>query len=150
MKLEQLRKIIREEVRAAVKAELQDMLTEAVKVASTPNINDSKNSYREVKQKDLKRTWSTGELNTGTIPLQEMINQTRESMTSDEYRNVINGTSDMVKKPNFASTMANTMGISESPRPMPGIDISQFDFVKKAGAVYNRSIEKDKEKLVIA
>jgi|TARA_R100000030_G_scaffold77251_1_gene60126 hypothetical protein len=150
MKLEQLRKIIREEVRAAVKAELQDMLTEAVKVASTPNINDSKNSYREVKQKDLKRTWSTGELNTGTIPLQEMINQTRESMTSDEYRNVINGTSDMVKKPNFASTMANTMGISESPRPMPGIDISQFDFVKKAGAVYNRSIEKDKEKLGIA
>tara|TARA_R100000027_G_C2219148_1_gene85506 strand:- start:447 stop:827 length:381 start_codon:yes stop_codon:yes gene_type:complete len=126
------------------------MLTEAVKVASTPNINDSKNSYREVKQKDLKRTWSTGELNTGTIPLQEMINQTRESMTSDEYRNVINGTSDMVKKPNFASTMANTMGISESPRPMPGIDISQFDFVKKAGAVYNRSIEKDKEKLGIA
>ena len=150
MKLEQLRKIIREEVRAAIKAELQDMLTEAVKVASTPNINDSKNSYREVKQKDLKRTWSTGELNTGTIPLQEMINQTRESMTSDEYRNVINGTSDMVKKPNFASTMANTMGISESPRPMPGIDISQFDFVKKAGAVYNRSIEKDKEKLGIA
>lgn len=150
MKLEQLRKIIREEVRAAVKAELQDMLTEAVKVASTPNINDSKNSYREVKQKDLKRTWSTGELNTGTIPLQEMINQTRESMTSGEYRNVINGTSDMVKKPNFASTMANTMGISESPRPMPGIDISQFDFVKKAGAVYNRSIEKDKEKLGIA
>ena len=32
MKLDQLRKIIREEVRAAVKEELQDMLTEAVKI----------------------------------------------------------------------------------------------------------------------
>jgi|TARA_R100000027_G_scaffold50156_1_gene38865 hypothetical protein len=150
MKLEQLRKIIREEVRAAVKAELQDMLTEAVKVASTPNINDSKNSYREVKQKDLKRTWSTGELNPGTVPLQEMLNQTRESMTRDEYRNVINGTSDMVKKPNFASSMASSMGIGESSRPMPGLDISQFDFVKKAGAVYNKSIEIDKGKLGIS
>ena len=37
MKLEQLRKIIREEVRAAVKEELQEMLNEAVKVASTPS-----------------------------------------------------------------------------------------------------------------
>jgi len=149
MKLEQLRKIIREEVKAAVKEELQDMLTEAVKAASTPDINDSKNNYREVKQKDLKRTWSTGNMNTGTVPLQEMLNQTKASMTSDEYRNVISGTSDMVKKPNFASSMASSMGIGESSRPMPGLDISQFDFVKKAGAVYNKSIEKDKAKLGI-
>ena len=33
MKLDQLRKIIREEVRAAVKEELQDILNEAVKAA---------------------------------------------------------------------------------------------------------------------
>ena len=36
MKLDQLRKIIREEVRAAVKEELQEVMNEAVKVASTP------------------------------------------------------------------------------------------------------------------
>ena len=36
MKLDELRKIIREEVRSAVKDEIQDMLTEAVKVASAP------------------------------------------------------------------------------------------------------------------
>src|SRR6056300_985223 len=36
MKLDQLRKIIREEVRAAVKEELQDVINEAVKIASTP------------------------------------------------------------------------------------------------------------------
>jgi len=27
---------------------------------------------------------------------------------------------------------------------MPGIDISKLDFVKKAGAIYNASLEKDK------
>ena len=37
MKLDQLRKIIREEVRAAVKEELQEVMNEAVKAASTPN-----------------------------------------------------------------------------------------------------------------
>ena len=36
MKLDVLRKIIREEVRAAVKEELQDMLNEAVRYASKP------------------------------------------------------------------------------------------------------------------
>ena len=36
MKLDTLRKVIREEVKAAIKEELQDMLTEAVKVASEP------------------------------------------------------------------------------------------------------------------
>ena len=36
MKLDQLRKIIREEVRSAVKEELQDVMNEAVKYASTP------------------------------------------------------------------------------------------------------------------
>ena len=41
MKLNQLRKIIREEVKAAVKEELQDILNEAVKVASTPT-NEAK------------------------------------------------------------------------------------------------------------
>ena len=37
MKLDQLRKIIREEVRAAFKEELSEVLTEAVKIASEPN-----------------------------------------------------------------------------------------------------------------
>ena len=62
MKLDTLRKVIREEVKAAIKEELQDMLTEAVKVASTPtstNVQKS-NDYKPVVQKDLKRTWSSG------------------------------------------------------------------------------------------
>jgi hypothetical protein len=38
------------------------------------------------------------------------------------------------------------MGMTEQKGPMPGLDISQFDFVKKAGQVYKKSVEKDKQK----
>ena len=146
MKANELRKLIREEVRAAVKEELQDMLTEAVKAASAPDINNSKNNYREVKQKDLKRTWSVGKMNPGTVPLEEMLNQTRASMSGEDYRNVVHGTSGMVKKPNFASNIATDMGLTENSGPVTGIDISKLDFVKNAKAVLDKSYEKDRNK----
>ena len=140
MKLDQLRKIIREEVKAAVKEELQDMLTEAIRVASQPEAEPSvqkfKSSNKISKTKSIK----------SSDPIQEMINQTKATMTNEEYKNVFAGTSDMVQKPNFASTMASSMGMVDSGRPTPGLDISQFDFVKKAGAVYKASLEKDKQK----
>ena len=143
MKLDQLRKIIREEVRSAVKDELQEMLNEAVKTASAP----SPQEYKAVKQTDLKRTWSTGRMNSGTVPLEEMLNMTQQEMTGEDYRNVINANSSMVKKPNFASNVATSMGLTESSGPMPGIDISKLDFVGKAKAIYDKSIEKDKNRL---
>ena len=149
MKLDQLRKIIREEVRAAVKEELQEVMNEAVRIASAPNV-ESTNKYKPVTQKDLTRTWSTGEINPGTVPIQELLSQTKANMTSEEYKNVYAGTSDMIQKPNFASMMAGNMGMTPTAGPQPGLDISQFDFVKKAGAVYNKSIQKDKEKYGVA
>ena len=145
MKLDQLRKIIREEVRAAVKEELQEMLNEAVKHASKPDKQVS--GYKQVKQKDLKRSWSTGRMNPGTVPLEEMLNMTKASMTGEDYRNVVSADSGMVKKPNFASSMASNMGMTENAGPMPGIDISKLDFVKNAKAIYDKSVEKDKAKL---
>ena len=42
----------------------------------------------------------------------------------------------MVKKPNFASSMASTMGMTGN---QPGIDISQLDFVKNAKTIYSLS-----------
>ena len=143
MKLDQLRKIIREEVRSAVKDELQEMLNEAVKAASAPSTQE----YKEVKQKDLKRTWSTGRMNPGTVPLEEMLSMTKEEMTGEDYKNVVNADSSMVKKPNFASNVATSMGLTESSGPMPGIDISKLDFVGKAKAIYDKSLEKDKNRL---
>jgi hypothetical protein len=140
MKLDQLRKIIREEVKAAVKEELQDMLNEAVRAASQPQAKQvtQYESYKPVEVKNPKPTY--------TDPIMEMLSQTKASMTESEYRSIYAGTSDMVQKPNFASMMATNMGMTESKGPQPGLDISQFDFVKKAAAVYNKSVQKDKEK----
>ena len=144
MKLDQLRKIIREEVRAAVKEELQDILNEAVKVASTPG-----NGMTAV-PKGQKKKWSVGKSATldemlgnqkpkttnikfsKNKNIQSMLEQTRQSMTNEDYQQVYAGDSSMVKKPNFASSVANNMGMGGN---QPGIDISQLDFVKKAKSV---------------
>ena len=123
MKANELRKLIREEVKKAVKEELQDMLNEAVKYASTPNKTGMGNSYRPITQKDVKRTWSTGPLNPGTIPLEEMLQQTAKTMSQEDYRNVVSSDSSMVKKPNFASSMASSMGMTENSGPTVGLDI---------------------------
>ena len=98
MKLDQLRKIIREEVKSAIKEELQEMLNEAVKVASMPTAKTD--SYTPVTQKDISKTWSTGKINTGTVPLEEMINQTKAEMTNEDYKTIINANS--TSAPNFA------------------------------------------------
>ena len=144
MKLDQLRKIIREEVKAAVKEELQEMLTEAVRVASQPDAKPNVQKFEpQTKIQEVHTAKSSD-------PIAEMINQTKATMNNEEYRNVISGTSDMVQKPNFAEMMASNMGMVDSGRPAPGLDISQFDFVKKAGAVYKASVEKDKQKYGVA
>src|SRR5210317_1345553 len=101
MKLDQLRKIIREEVRAAVKEELQDILNEAVKAASTPS-----GGMKEV-PKGQKKKWSIGksatldEMLTNQKPkatnikfsnnknIQSMLEMTKQSMTGEEYQQVI-------------------------------------------------------------
>ena len=145
MKLDQLRKIIREEVRAAVKEELQEVMNEAVKYASTPDkpALQKTSGYKPITQKDVKQTWSTGKLNKGTIPLEEMLNQTAQQMSGDDARNF---SQSGVKKPNFASSMGAQMGMTENAGPMPGIDISKLDFVSKAKKVYDASIQKDKNR----
>ena len=146
MKLDTLRKVIREEVKAAIKEELQDMLTEAVKVASTPtttNVQKS-NNYKPVVQKDLKRTWSSGKINSGTVPLEEMLNQTAGEMTNEDYKQITNSGSNPTSP--ATSTLANQMGLTENSGPMPGIDISKLDFVSKAKSVLDASYKKDKNR----
>ena len=146
MKLDTLRKVIREEVKAAIKEELQDMLTEAVKIASTPastNVQKS-NDYKPVVQKDLKKTWSTGKISKGTIPLEEMLNQTAGEMTNEDYKQITNSGSNPTSP--ATSTLANQMGLTENSGPMPGIDISKLDFVSKAKSVLDASYKKDKNR----
>ena len=149
MKLDTLRKVIREEVKAAIKEELQDMLTEAVKIASTPastNVQKS-NDYKPVVQKDLKKTWSTGKISKGTIPLEEMLNQTAGEMTNEDYKHITNSVSNPTSP--ATSTLANQMGLTENSGPMPGIDISKLDFVSKAKSVLDASYKKDKNRVPV-
>jgi hypothetical protein len=140
MKIDQLRRIIREEVRSAIKEELQDILVEAVTVASKPDSVTLNNAPKELKPEPKK--WSFGKNKT----LDEMLNQTAQSMTSDEYRNIYAGNSNMVSKPNFASAMATQMNVEKN-GPMPGLDISKLDFVGKAKSVLDAANKKDKQRV---
>ena len=134
MKLDQLRKIIREEVRAAVKEELQEVMNEAVKYASTPN------KMQQVPKGQPKK-WSVGK----SATLDEMLQATRENMTGEDAKNIMGYQSPTA--PSIASSMASQMGMTQPSGPMPGIDISKLDFVSKAKSVLDASYAKDRTKI---
>lgn len=139
MKLDQLRKIIREEVKAAVKEEVQDMLIEAVKVASTPQTN-----LKEVEApKNSNLKWSTPA--TGNKSLDEMLTSTRQSMTSEDFKSVGSFDSSKIAKPNFASSMATQMQRQGGDAGISFAEIPGFD-PAKAKAVLDASLQKDKFK----
>lgn len=134
MKLDQLRKIIREEVRAAVKEELQEVMNEAVKYASTPN------KMQQVPKGQPKK-WSVGK----SATLDEMLRATRENMTGEDAKNIMGYQPPTA--PSMASSMATQMGMTQPSGPMPGIDISKLDFVSKAKSVLDASYAKDRTKI---
>lgn len=162
MKIDQLRQIIREEVRAAVKEELQDVITEAVKIASTPSkmqpAPQAGTSEWSAAKKPSKQELAEM-IGLKTPPkatniefakndsINNILKQTQQSMTNEDFRQVYSGTSDMVQKPNFASGIASQMGMTQPSGPMPGIDISKLDFVSKAKSVFDLSKKKDKQRL---
>ena len=135
MKLDQLRKIIREEVRAAIKEELQEVMNEAVKYASTPYETEVP------KPKDTNLKWSVPPRKGTTSQIEEMLQMTAKEMTNEEARNITGAGN--IQKPNFASMMSNQM-VRENTGPMPGIDISKLDFVSKAKQVLDAANEKSK------
>ena len=138
MKLNQLRKIIREEVRSAVKEELQDILNEAVKHASAPVVEQKQVKVEPPVPSKMNPVAS---IKTGTKSIDDMLKQTQASMTNEEYKNVFTGTSEMVTgMPNMASTMANQMSMNAGNQP--GLDISNLDFVNKAKQVLDLSNKK--------
>ena len=136
MKLDLLKKLIKEAVKEAVREELAIVLSEDVKPTSkTPTVQHV-TKYAEYKPVVAKPV-PTGN------PIMDLMNETKHSMTQGEYQNLISATSDMVQAPGLGMNP-----ITENFRqgPEPGLDISQFDFVNKAAAVYNASVEKDKQR----
>lgn len=158
MKLDQLKGIIREEVQSAVRQELKEIIVEAVEIASRPTDQPAVKAQeqvtntpeQEINRKQLAELIGLREPPKQTTikfsensKLDEMLQQTRQDMSGGEYKNVINATSDMVSKPNFANTMASQIGLTGE---QPGLDISSLDFVKKAKNVYDKAVEKSQNK----
>ncbi len=129
MKLELLKKLIKEAVKEAVREELETILSEDVKTAKAPISTVTK--YENYKP-PAPRVVSTGD------PIMDLLNETRSTMTQGEYKNIVGSNAAMVDQGDYS-------GFSQGPEP--GLDLSQFDFVKKAGAIYKASFEKDKQRL---
>lgn len=141
MNIKDLKKIIKEEVKSAVKEELQDMLTEAVKIASTPDKTETKGPVQENQHLDNMVPSKPSNLFDSNSTLGSILNETRESMVQSNYTDSSNNQT--VSKPNFASYTAKSMGMTEKE---PGLDLSSLDFAAKAGEIYKRSLEKDKKR----
>ena len=134
MKLDLLKKLIKEAVSEAVREELGKILSEDVKPVQTQVQQVTKYAeHRPVIAKPV----ATGN------PLMDLMNETKYSMTQGEYQNLVSATSDMVSAPG----MGMQTGLEQfRPGPEPGLDISQFDFMMRAGDVYKASVKKDKER----
>ena len=133
MKTEVFKRLIKEAVREVLREELTDVLTEA------PKKQVSKVTKYEPYTPPVQRT----RILTGD-PIADLLNETKAEMVGDDYKTAYSGISDMVSAPGLGM---NPVMMEESfARPEPGLDISQFDFVKNAAAVFKASQEKDKQR----
>jgi hypothetical protein len=122
MKTSQFKNLIKE----AVKEALMEVLLQP------PSITEGK------KQPDtLKIPQPIQDTPSSFNPLSAMINETKSKMTSEEYRNILNISS------NFTSYMIPD---TVQPSSQVGIDISNLGFVKKAKQVLEVAEQKDKQR----
>jgi hypothetical protein len=134
MKVELFKKLIKEAVREAVREELIVILSEDVKPVSNKPVIQHVTKYAE------HRPIVAKPVPTGN-PITDLMNETKHSMTQGEYQNLVSATSDMVSAPGLGM---NPMMENFRQGPEPGLDISQFDFMMRAGDVFKASVEKDK------
>lgn len=136
MKASQFKELIKEAVREVIKEEF-----------STP--------AQPVQEQAVQPTYTP----TGN-PMFDAINETRSSMTSEDYKNLNGGTmqSTMAQNFNKAAFMPQGRAIkptSDDPQavaaavaaaPKQGLDLSQLGFINKAAAIVNTADRKQKEK----
>lgn len=138
MKLDLLKKLIKEAVKEAVREELETILSEPAKQPiheAAPKTFTQYNNYKPVKSTYV----STGD------PMADLLEETRQGMLSGGNAGTYPDMSQMISAPGLG--MQPNMVMEESfARPEPGIDLSQFDFIKKAGAIYKASNERDRQR----
>lgn len=140
MKASDFKKIIKEAVREAIREELSQM------------------QQAPVQEQVIKPTYEP----TGNAML-DALNETRTSMTSEDYQNLGGGNFRAQMAQNFNRNMFRPQGgpvkpVSDAPEaveaavsaaPKVGLDLSQLGFVNKAAAIVNEADRKQKEKFSV-
>lgn len=137
MKTEVFKKLIKEALREVLKEELGKVLTEQLVKRQAPKVTKFE-TYKPVIAKPVVRTGN---------PIVDLMAETHASMMVDPTAGHYTDMSQAVSAPGLRMESGEHQPVlmEESfSRPEPGLDISQFDFVKKAASVYKASVEKDK------
>ena len=140
MKASEFKQLIKEAVKEAIQEELYSVKKQTQ--ATEPVLQTEKRSTVQF---------------SGDNPLMEALNMTSRTMSSDDYRNVMNADSSMAASFDRSMFMPkqNFKPVSDDPRavaqavaaaPKTGIDISQLGFINKAAAIVNTAAKKDKER----
>lgn len=142
MKLEELRKVIREEVEKAFKEQLKEVLIEAVQIASTPSTlkTEQKTNTKQVTDFKVPASQPKKYVPSGN-PIEDMLQMTKATMTSADAAAIMG---EGVHMPNMASTVAQQMHMGGGNQP--GLDLSQLPFIGKAKAVLEAANQKDKQR----
>lgn len=144
--LDDLRKIIREEVKTAVRTELRELILEAVEIASRPeqplvtaqHVSHKQENSLHVDTKPVQKPLKTSN------PIQDVLSETAQAMTSEDYENIY-GTN---VKDSLAESYRSSEGeiitdsISGDEDALDGLP----SFVKNAKAILDASYNKDKER----
>jgi hypothetical protein len=144
MKLEELRKVIREEVEKAFKDQLKEVLIEAVQIASTPSspvtTENRQSSFTAALKTEPFKPTPKAFKPTGN-PIEDMLQMTKATMTSADAAAMMG---EGVHMPNMASSVAHQMNLGGGNQP--GLDLSQLPFIGKAKAVLEAANQKDKQR----
>ena len=139
MKASDFKKIIKEAVREAIREELFEMHQPV---------------QEQVQKQPLKSTGNS---------ILDALNETKSSMTSEDYKNIGGGDfrADMAQSFNKNTFMPQgrvIKPVSDDPQavaqavaaaPKQGLDLSQLGFINKAAAIVNTSYKKDKERFEV-
>lgn len=132
MKTELLKKLIKEAVREALKEELRT-LYETVNLSQ--NSSFSKNLSLEEDKIDQNPS-----IQEAPKSINEILNVTRKSMTREDFHNVL-GSSLKPGSSEFTFDTNSSIGSSQ-----PGLNLNNLGFVKNAAAVFNKAVEKEKNR----
>ena len=127
MKASEFKQLIKEAVKEAIKEEFLEITQQPMQ---------EQVRYQDDPVPPVSKSKPVAPVKTGNAIL-DMLNETRASMTSEDYRNVIGANSSMAQS--FPTGGARTATSVQA-----GLDLSQLSFVKNAGKILKVSNEKDK------